>query len=258
MTTTGEDEPLSQLKHQPEVDVEGAVAIVTGAHGGIGRAVVERLSSARMRVAAIDVRSAEGSDHITSFRCDVTDPDAVDRLAAVVEQELGPACALVNCAGVGSWFKTIGELPVEEWRRVIDNNLTGPFLMTRAFLPALLRTRGAVVNIASVHGVATAPGSGAYAASKAGLFGLTKATAVDYGEQGIRANCIVLGSVDTDMTRGYESEARARGIDQLAIRPWQRATPGPVADVVGFLVSEGARFINGALIAVDGGLLSWL
>jgi NAD(P)-dependent dehydrogenase (short-subunit alcohol dehydrogenase family) len=259
MTGTGVEGPLNQQSGTvvKKADVDG-VAVVTGAGGGIGGAVVEQLSSSGMRVAAVDVRSVEASGHITPFRCDVSDPDAVARLAAVVEQELGPVCALVNCAGVGSWFKTIGEIPVEEWRRVIDINLTGPFLMTRAFLPALLRTRGTIVNIASVHGVATAPGSGAYAASKAGLFGLTKATAVDYGEQGLRANCIVLGSIDTDMTRGYEAGARARGIDQLAIRPWQRATPGPVAEVVGFLVSQGARFVNGALIAVDGGLLSWL
>jgi NAD(P)-dependent dehydrogenase (short-subunit alcohol dehydrogenase family) len=234
------------------------VAVVTGAGGGIGRAVVERLSSSGMRVAAVDVRSVDVPGDAAAFRCDVSDPDAVTHLAAVVEHELGPACALVNCAGVGLWFKAIGQLSIEEWRRVIDSNLTGPFLMTRAFLPGLLRTKGAVVNIASVHGVATAPGSGAYATSKAGLFGLTKATAVDYGEQGVRANCIVLGSVDTDMTRGYEDEARARGLDQLAVRPWQRATPAPVADVVNFLVSQGARFINGALIPVDGGLLSWL
>ena len=234
------------------------VAVVTGANGGLGRAVVERLSRDGMKVAAVDVRSGATAEDWLGFQCDVSEPAAVDRLAGDVERDLGPVSVVVNCAGVGSWFKLVADIDVEEWERVIGSNLTGPFLVARAFLPALVATKGAVVNVASVHGVATAPGSGAYAASKAGLFGLTKAIAVDYGEQGVRANCLVLGSVDTRMTWDYEEGALARGIENLAIRPWQRATPGPVADVVSFLVSDGARFINGALIAVDGGLLSWL
>jgi NAD(P)-dependent dehydrogenase (short-subunit alcohol dehydrogenase family) len=234
------------------------LAVVTGASGGSGRAVVERLRGDGMEVASVDVCSIAGTEHEVSFRCDVSDPDAVRGLAVDVEGALGSASAVVNCAGVGSWFKLVGDMEIEEWERVIRSNLTSAFLMTRAFLPALVATKGAIVNLGSVHAVATAPGSGAYAASKAGLFGLTKAIAVDYGELGVRANCLVLGSVDTRMTRDYEEEALARGIGGLAIRPWQRTRPGPVADVVSFLVSEGARFINGSLIAVDGGLLSWL
>jgi NAD(P)-dependent dehydrogenase (short-subunit alcohol dehydrogenase family) len=188
----------------------------------------------------------------------VSDPAAVDALVPLVDQLVGRASAVVNCAGIGLWFKRVGELSVEEWNRVIGVNLSGAFLVTRAFLPALIDRRGCVVNISSVHGIATAPGSAAYAASKAGLFGLTKGLAVDYAEEGVRANAIVLGSIDTEMTRHYEVQASARGESNIQIRPGQRTGPKAVADVVSFLLSGDAAFINGALVPVDGGLLSWL
>ncbi|MGA3214681.1 MAG: SDR family oxidoreductase [Acidimicrobiales bacterium] len=235
------------------------IAVVTGAEGGIGTAIVERLVADGMTVAAVDVRAMKPArDNVYTFSCDVADPVQVDALVRRVEAEVGKAAAVVNCAGIGVWFKRVGEISAEEWNRVIGVNLSGAFYMTRGFLPALVEQRGSVVNVASVHGVATAPGYAAYAASKAGLFGLTKGTAVDYGKDGVRANCIVLGSVDTNMTRDYEAEAMQRGLVIHSIRPWERTGPGPVADVVSFLLSSGAAFLNGALVPVDGGLLSWL
>jgi NAD(P)-dependent dehydrogenase (short-subunit alcohol dehydrogenase family) len=212
-----------------------------------------------MKVAAIDVQAnTEKIPDVFPFSCDVSDPAAVDALVPLVDQLVGRASAVVNCAGIGLWFKRVGELSVEEWNRVIGVNLSGAFLVTRAFLPALIDRRGCVVNISSVHGIATAPGSAAYAASKAGLFGLTKGLAVDYAEEGVRANAIVLGSIDTEMTRHYEVQASARGESNIQIRPGQRTGPKAVADVVSFLLSGDAAFINGALVPVDGGLLSWL
>ena len=197
-------------------------------------------------------------DFVFNFSCDVSDPVRVDALVQLVEEQVGRAAAVVNCAGIGVWFKRVGELSVEEWTRVISVNLSGAFFVTRGFLPALVERRGSVVNIGSVHGVATAPGYAAYAASKAGLFGLTKGVAVDYGPDGVRANCIVLGSVDAGMTSDYEAEALHRGLVVHEIRPWERTSPEPVAAVVSFLLSTDAAFLNGALVPVDGGLLSWL
>jgi meso-butanediol dehydrogenase / (S,S)-butanediol dehydrogenase / diacetyl reductase len=242
-----------------DATTEQPVAVVTGAQGGIGSAVVSRLVADGMKVGAIDVRAdPHESDNVVSFSCDVSDPDAVDALVPLVAERVGRASAVVNCAGIGLWFKRVGELSVNEWNHVLGVNLSGAFLITRAFLPVLIERRGCVVNISSVHGIATAPGSAAYAASKAGLFGLTKGLAVDYAEEGVRANAIVLGSIDTDMTRNYEVEASARGESNIQIRPGQRTGPTAVADVVSFLVSSDAAFINGALVPVDGGLLSWL
>lgn len=239
---------------QPE---ERPVAVVTGASGGIGRAVVDKLIADGMRVAAVDIRAAQPwCEEVCTFTCDVSDPIGVGALVTSVEKRLGRASVVVNCAGIGLWLKRVGEISAEEWNAVIGANLSGPFFVTRGFLPALVENGGSVVIISSVHGISTAPGWAAYAASKAGLFGLTKGIAVDYAEDGVRANCIVLGSVDTDMTRTYEVEARERGIFDVAIRPWQRTSPQAVADVVSFLVSREASFLNGALVPVDGGLLS--
>jgi len=249
MTATGHD---AMPRERP-------IAVVTGAGGGIGNAVVERLVADGMTVAAVDVRPMKaGDDHVFTVSCDVSDPVQVDALVRLVEEEVGRAAAVVNCAGIGLWFKRVGEISAAEWNRVIGVNLSGAFFVARGFLPALVEQRGSVVNVASVHGVATAPGYAAYAASKAGLFGLTKGIAVDYGKDGVRANCIVLGSVDTEMTRGYEAEALQRGLAIHEIRPWERTGPEPIADVVSFLLSRGASFLNGALVPVDGGLLSWL
>lgn len=234
------------------------VAVVTGAAGGVGRAVVARLIAGGMTVAAVDLLSVEPTDGCTTFECDISDPDAVQRLASEVVVRMGSIDALVNCAGVGMWFERLGDLSISDWQRVINVNLNGCFYSTRAFLPSLLERRGAIVHMSSVHGLATAPGHGAYATAKAGLFGLTKATAVDYGCDGVRANCIVLGSVDAGMTHEYEREASLRGVDHLAIKPFLRCAPEAVAEVVRFLLSEDARFVNGAMIAADGGLLAWL
>ena len=234
------------------------VAVVTGAAGGVGRAVVARLVAGGMTVAAVDLLPAEQPDGCIALECDMSDADAVQRLASEVVERVGSVHSLVNCAGVGMWFERLGDLSIADWQRVINVNLNGCFYSTRAFLPSLLETRGAIVHMSSVHGRATAPGHGAYATAKAGLFGLTRATAVDYGGDGIRTNCIVLGSVDAGMTHAYEREASSRGVEQLAIKPFLRCAPEAVADVVAFLLSEDARFVNGAMIAADGGLLAWL
>jgi NAD(P)-dependent dehydrogenase (short-subunit alcohol dehydrogenase family) len=236
-------------------------AVVTGASGGIGAAIVARLRRDGRTVAAVDVTPRAGADDdqgVHEYTCDVADPDQVSSLAVSVRRDLGPVSAVVNCAGVALWFRKVAEIAPADWQAVIATNLTGAFLISRAFMPDLVATAGNIVNISSVHGTATAPGSAAYAASKAGLFGLTKATAVDYTEQGVRCNCVVLGSVDAGMTPAHEAEAARRGLEPLPIDPSLRTAPDAVADVVAFLASEAARFINGSLVPVDGGLLAWL
>ena len=242
------------------------VYVVTGAASGIGAAVAERLIAANELVVGVDISWVEDKGHqnqdsgqgFIQMNCDVSDWSQVSQLAKHVDSTIGPVSGLVNCAGIGLWFSPIAETSVENWERVIAVNLRGPFLLAKAFLPSLISNQGVIVMISSVHGVATSPGCGAYASSKAGLFGLTKALAVDYGEKGVRTNCLLVGSVDTQMTQGYESEAKIRGVADLEIPEWQRTNSSGIASIVEFMLSESAGFINGSLFTVDGGLLSRL
>lgn len=242
------------------------VYVVTGAGSGIGASVCQQLIAANQIVVGVDItwsadedKSAEiGNELFFPMNCDVSNWGQVRELAAHVSDKFGSVVALVNCAGIGLWFSPVADTPVEDWDRVIKVNLTGPFFLAKAFLPSLIESQGAILLISSVHGVATVPGCGAYASSKSGLFGLTKSLAVDYGAKGVRTNCLVLGSVNTEMTRSYEVSAKMKGITDLEIPSWQRAESSDVATVVEFMLSKNARFMNGSLLTIDGGLLSHL
>ena len=216
-------------------------AVVTGAAGGIGGALLTAFRHAGYRVTGVDRVSADG---VTSL--DVTDTAAVAAFAASIDT----LDVLINAAGV---LRLRQEYDPGEFAGVVDINLSGTMRMAVACRPALAKARGSIVNIASMHAIFGAPLSPAYAASKAGVVQLTKSLAVAWAEDGIRVNAIAPGWIETAMTIPARSDAaRNRAIlERTPLGRW-----GTPADLVGpalFLASDAARFITGALLPVDGG-----
>lgn len=232
-----------------------AVAFVTGGASGIGRACVQRLARDGVAVAALDLDAGSVGDAALALHADVTDPDAVSAAVARAEAELGPIDAAVNVAGItGSASATVCHLtPVDEWRRVLDVNLTGSFLVCRALLPGMLaRGAGTIVNVASAAGLVAFPGRCAYTASKGGVVQLTRSLAADYAAQGIRANAICPGMVDTPMTRWRLEDPDLRAAVLARIPAGRVATADEVADAVALLVGGEMPYMNGAMLVLDG------
>jgi NAD(P)-dependent dehydrogenase (short-subunit alcohol dehydrogenase family) len=218
-----------------------ATALITGAAGGIGSALVAGFLRAGYHTVGVDRTSAEG---VT--RLDITDSAAVTEFAATFDA----LSVLVNAAGV---LRLLAEYDPSEFARVVDINLTGTMRMAVACRAALAKARGAVINIASMHAIFGAPLSPAYAASKAGVVQLTKSLAVAWAEDGIRVNAIAPGWIETAMTVPARSDAaRNRAIlDRTPLGRW--GTPDDIVGPAVFLASDAARFITGAVLAVDGG-----
>ena len=234
-----------------------AVALVTGAASGIGRACVERLTSDGGVVAAVDLdRAAMRGLGALALAADVTDADAVADAVARVEADLGALDAVVNVAGI-TGSRAAAEChvtPVEEWRRVLDVNLTGTFLVCRAVLPGMLaRGGGCIVNIASAAGLVAFPGRCAYTASKGGVVQLTRSLAADYAARGIRANAICPGMVDTPMTRWRLEDPDLEAAVLAKIPAGRVATTGEVAQAVALMVRGELPYMNGAMLVLDGG-----
>ena len=184
--------------------------------------------------------------------CDVSQPAEVEAAIAQVDRRFGRLDALVNNAGIAV-FKPILETTVEDWTRVLATNLTGPFLCTQACAPLMLRSGGgSVVNIASISGVRASTLRVAYGTSKAALIHLTKQQAVELGNAGIRVNCVAPGPVETAMAQQVHSaDIRTSYRDAIPLNRY--GTVDEIADAVVFLCSEAASFINGQMLAVDGG-----
>lgn len=241
---------------------EGKVAIVTGGASGIGGACVKLLVARGARVAVLDVGEAAGLDDpsVRFLRVDVADAAQVTRAIDDVHADWGRVDVLVASAGIQR-YGTATTTTDDEWARVLDVNLTGAWYAARACLRHMTRG-GAIVNVASVQGLATQRNVCAYTVSKHGLIGLTRSLAVDYAAAGIRANAVCPGSVDTPMLRWTASldPEPSSVLDACRdMHPLGRiAEPAEIAEVICFLAHERASFVTGSVYTVDGGLLSLL
>jgi 3-oxoacyl-[acyl-carrier protein] reductase len=242
-------------------ELTGQVAVVTGGNRGIGKSIAEHLARAGARVAVV-ARSAEraaqaaaalpGAGH-AGFGADVADGTAVDELVKAVEQELGSLDVLVNNAGVTE-DNLLVRLGDEAWDRVLDTNLKGAFHTIRAASRGMMRRRrGRIINITSVVGLTGNKGQANYAASKAGLVGLTKSVAKELASRNILCNAVAPGFIETEMTAGLGDATQEALKAQIALG--RLGSGDDVAAVVRFLAGPGASYITGQVIVVDGGMV---
>ena len=236
--------------------LEGRCAVVTGGAQGIGRAICRRLAEAGASVVTGDLRSPPDGD-VAWKPLDVTDEDSIAAFVEGVTAERGGIDILVNNAGI-MFEKSLAEQSADDWDRMMAVNLRGPFLMARHVVPRMAaRGGGAVVNIGSIEGIACNPGHTAYAASKAGVHGLTVALAVDLGPLGIRCNAVAPGWIDTDLNKAYIESHPDRDMVMAELGRLHPVghvgDPLDVADTVVWLAGDEARFVTGQVITIDGG-----
>ncbi|KPU97324.1 3-oxoacyl-ACP reductase [Variovorax paradoxus] len=237
------------------------VAVVTGGARGIGLAIGQWFLAHGHQVALLDNdratleatgRTLAQPDRVLTVNCDVSDPAQVDAAAHAVVARFGRVDALVNNAGVAV-FKRVAETSFADWRTVLGTNLDGAFLCTQAFGALMVQAGGgAVVNVASISGLRASTLRVAYGTSKAALIHLTKQYAVELGNAGVRVNVIAPGPVETEMAKLVHSVAiRSDYYDAIPLGRY--GSVEEMANTVGFLCSDAASFINGQVIAVDGG-----
>lgn len=237
--------------------LSGRIAVVTGGARGIGRATVERFRAEGAEVVVWDLDPGPEGEAVAGFeKVDVADSAAVAAAAIALGDRLPGVDILINNAGINlARSPAVGDLRPEEWRRVLDVNLSGALHCTQALLP-LLRRRGGgrIVNFSSILAVAGFPGQTAYAAAKAGLLGMTRVWARELGPAGITVNAVVPGYIDTAMNSSAAADFRRAIVGRTALR--RLGTADDVARVCLFLASDDAAFVTGAAVPVDGGLMS--
>ncbi len=238
------------------------VAVVTGAASGIGEACARHLAAAGCQVAlmarrtdriekiALDIQSSGGT--AIAVPGDVGDEGSVQNAHKRISEALGGCDILVNSAGItrdGLFIR----MKTADFESVLRTNLLGAFLMTRACVPSMLRGRwGRIVNISSTVGLTGNIGQANYAASKSGLFGLTKSCALEFARRGVTVNAVAPGFIETEMTQGLDAKVREEVIRRTPLERF--AQPAEVAALVGFLCSDGAGYITGEIIRIDGGM----
>jgi len=243
-----------------KIDLGGRVALVTGSTRGIGRAIAESLAAAGARVAVVGrdadrarETAASISPEARGYACDVGDVAAMAGLIESVEKDFGAIDILVNNAGLNR-DNLLMRLKDDDWDAVLNTNLRGAFVAMRAATRGMMKRRwGRIINIASVVGVVGNKGQANYAASKAGLIGLTKSVAKELASRNILANVVAPGFIETDMTRAMTDEAKKTLFAQIPLE--RLGTPADVANLVTFLASDLAAYITGQVFIVDGGMV---
>ncbi len=245
------------------IDLEGAVALVTGGGRGIGREIALALAAAGADVAVIDFAGQELCDEVAAeirglgrrslvVMADVGDEVAVGAMVEQVEKELGPLGVVVNNAGI-TRDNVVMLMSESDFDAVVRTHLRGTFLVSKAAAKKMFRRRaGVIINMSSVVGRRGNAGQANYSAAKAGIIGLTKSLAKELGARGVRVNAIAPGYIDTPMTQALGEDVRKAIVDATPMR--QIGTPRDVADAVVFLASDKARFLTGVVLPVDGGL----
>jgi NAD(P)-dependent dehydrogenase (short-subunit alcohol dehydrogenase family) len=236
------------------------VAVITGAARGIGLTVAQRFHAEGYHAVIIDydetsLQSCEemlkGQDRYSYFLCDVSDPNQVKNTFDKIITQFSAIDALVNNAGIAI-FKPAQDVTFEDWSAVMNTNLNGTFLCSQACLPGLLAAKGSIVNIASISGVRASTLRIAYGTSKAAIMHLTKQQAVEYGNMGVRANAVAPGPVETEMAKlVHSADIRTSYADAIPLARY--GSTNEISNMVYFLCSPEASYINGQIIAADGG-----
>ena len=243
-----------------DLGLKGRNAVVLGGTRGIGRAIAGTLATCGARVAVVgrdqersDAAAQEIGNGAQGFACDIADTAQVNALIESVEKAFGSLDILVNNAGL-TRDNILLRLKDDDWDTVIDANLRGAFATIRAATRGMMKRRwGRIINISSVVGLIGNKGQANYAASKAGLIGLTKSVAKEFASRNILANVIAPGFIETDMTAAMTPEARAAMSGQIPLE--RLGSPQDVANAVAFLASEHAAYITGQVLVIDGGLV---
>ena len=239
------------------INFKNKVALVTGASSGIGAAIAKKLSNQGARVFAAQRSSSDYEDILS----DLSDPKAPEEIISVIKKVTGRLDILINNAGIMT-EGNVEETTLKNWNQHLAINLTAPFLLIREAMPLLRESRGSIVNVGSVEGLGNNPRHPAYGASKSGLHGLTRAVAVDHGEDGVRCNAVAPGWIDTPLNENF-----VKGMDDPVgfreklsnIHPIGRSgQPSEVAELICWLVSDAASFVTGQVWTIDGGRMTKL
>ncbi len=243
-------------------ELGGQVAVVTGGSRGIGHEIARELAAAGARVCVIardQDRAAAAADRLgagdghAGYGADVADSEAVNAAIAQIERDAGGIDILVNNAGI-TRDNVLMRLKDEDWTVVLDTNLRGAFNTIRAASRGMMKRRaGRVINVSSVVGLVGTKGQANYAASKAGLIGLTKAVAKELASRNILVNAVAPGYIDTDMTADLPQAARDALAEQIALG--RLGAPADIAPAVRFLAGPGASYITGQVLVIDGGMV---
>lgn len=244
-------------------NLAGQVAIVTGGNSGIGKAIAKLFAQKGAKVAlfgtnlekgqkAVDEIRQEGGENVLFFSVDVSNTDAVDQAIKVVTEQLGQIDILVNNAGI-TRDNLLMKMPEEDWDRVLDVNLKSVYNTCKSVVRAMMKARkGYILNVSSVIGLTGNAGQVNYAASKAGIIGMTKSLAKELASRNIRVNCLAPGFIDTNMTENLSENLKQDILKQIPMG--RMGVPNEIAHAALFLVSQGANYITGQVLAIDGGM----
>ncbi len=239
--------------------LEGKTVLVTGAAGGIGRAIVKTLHSLGAVVGitdiskeALDAFASELKDRVFVFEADLTNAESIKELIKSAENQMGKIDILVNNAGITKDGLSM-RMTDDQFKGVLDVNLIAPFMLMRAVMPFMMKRRyGRIINMASIVGVMGNAGQANYCASKGGLIAMSKAVAAEMASRGVTVNCVAPGFVQTRMTDVLPDEVKAKMLSSIPLA--RLGQPQDIANAVAFLASEEAGYITGQTLHVNGGM----